>query len=65
MEQLTKRELEVLRLRAAGSTTRSIAQELVVVEGSAKRYINNILRNLDAHSCLEAVARARAVGLIT
>jgi LuxR family transcriptional regulator, maltose regulon positive regulatory protein len=61
---LTARETEVLRLLAAGSSTQTIAAQLVVSPGTAKRHIGNILRKLAVHSRLEAVAQARARGLI-
>lgn len=61
---LTARELEVLRLLAAGGSTLTIAAQLVVSPGTAKRHIGNILRKLAVHSRLEAVTQARALGLI-
>jgi ATP/maltotriose-dependent transcriptional regulator MalT len=64
VEPLTARELEVLGLLAAGRRTSAIAQELIVSEGTVKRHIGNLMGKLDVHSRLEAVARARALGLI-
>ena len=64
VEPLTARELEVLDLLAAGHGTGVIAQELIVSEGTVKRHIANLMGKLEAHSRLEAVARARALGLI-
>ena len=61
---LTARELEVLRLLAAGRSNQAIAQELVVAVGTAKRHVANILGKLQAESRLEAVARARDLGLL-
>ena len=64
VEPLTAREFEVLDLLAAGHGTGVIAQELIVSEGTVKRHIANLMGKLEAHSRLEAVARARALGLI-
>jgi LuxR family maltose regulon positive regulatory protein len=61
---LTPRETEVLRLLAVGNSTQTIAAQLVLSPGTVKRHIGNILRKLAVHSRLEAVAQARARGLI-
>jgi LuxR family maltose regulon positive regulatory protein len=62
-EQLSERELEVLRLMACGATNQEIAAQLVITVGTVKSHINHILRKLDAHNRTEAVARARGLGL--
>jgi LuxR family maltose regulon positive regulatory protein len=62
-EQLSERELEVLRLIACGATNQEIAAQLVITVGTVKSHINHILRKLDAHNRTEAVARARGLGL--
>jgi LuxR family maltose regulon positive regulatory protein len=64
VEPLTARELEVLRLLAAGHSTQEIAQELIVAIGTVKRHVSNILGKLGVHSRLEAVARARDLQLL-
>jgi LuxR family maltose regulon positive regulatory protein len=58
-EQLTERELQVLRLLAAGHSNQAIAQELVVAVGTVKRHVSNIMSKLGVQSRLEAAARAR------
>jgi len=63
-ESLSERELEVLRLMAQGATNREIAERLVVTVGTVKSHINHILGKLDSHNRTEAVARARALGLL-
>ena len=55
----------MLRLLAAGRGTGAIARELIVSEGTVKRHISNLMGKLDVHSRLEAVARARALRLVT
>jgi ATP/maltotriose-dependent transcriptional regulator MalT len=55
---LTKRELEVLRLVAAGKTNRDIASDLVVSEHTVARHVQNIFRKLDVSSRSAATAFA-------
>jgi DNA-binding NarL/FixJ family response regulator len=55
---LTPRELEVLRLVAAGKTNRDIAAELVVSEHTVARHIQNIFTKLRLSSRTAATAFA-------
>jgi LuxR family maltose regulon positive regulatory protein len=64
VEPLSERELQVLRLLACGATNRDIAEEFVISVGTVKSHINHILGKLEAHNRTEAVARARAAGLL-
>jgi LuxR family maltose regulon positive regulatory protein len=64
VEPLTGRELEVLRLIAAGLANREIAQELVVAVSTVKTHINHIYGKLDAKSRTQAVAKAQALDLL-
>ncbi len=64
IEHLSARELEVLRLIAAGLSNQEIARHLVVGIGTIKTHINNIYRKLDVHSRTQAIARARELSLI-
>jgi LuxR family maltose regulon positive regulatory protein len=61
---LTERELEVLRLLAAGHSNRAIAEKLIVAVGTVKRHVSNIMDKLQAESRLEVVARARDLDLL-
>lgn len=63
--RLTSRELEVLRLLAAGLPVAGISSELRIAQLTVRTHVKSLLGKLDAHSQLEAVARARAVGLIS
>ncbi|HEX7442494.1 MAG TPA: response regulator transcription factor [Acidimicrobiales bacterium] len=62
---LTERELEVLRLVAAGTSTDAIASRLFISTHTVRNHVRNILAKLHAHSKLEAVAIAARDGLIT
>jgi LuxR family maltose regulon positive regulatory protein len=64
VDPLTERELEVLRLIAAGLSNREIAQELVVAVSTVKSHINHIYGKLDAKSRIQAVAKAQALDLL-
>jgi LuxR family maltose regulon positive regulatory protein len=64
IEPLTERELEVLRLLAAGRSNQRIAHELVVALDTVKKHVTHILGKLGAANRTEAAVRARQVGLI-
>jgi DNA-binding CsgD family transcriptional regulator len=55
---LTMRELEVLRLVAAGETNKAIAAELVLSERTVDRHVSNILAKLRVSSRSAATAYA-------
>jgi DNA-binding CsgD family transcriptional regulator/GAF domain-containing protein len=54
---LTRRELEVLRLMAAGETNAGVASRLFISEGTVKSHVKHILRKLGAANRAEAVSR--------
>ncbi len=64
VEPLGERELEVLRLVAAGMSNREIASSLIITEGTVKSHVHNICGKLAVRSRTQAVARARELGLI-
>jgi LuxR family transcriptional regulator, maltose regulon positive regulatory protein len=64
IEPLSDRELQVLRLLAAGRSNQQIADELVVVLDTVKKHVGHILNKLGAANRTQAVARARALGLL-
>ncbi|TAK33461.1 MAG: helix-turn-helix transcriptional regulator [Chloroflexota bacterium] len=61
---LSSRELEVLRLVALGRRPPEIARELTVAISTIKTHIKSIYGKLDAHSGVEAVAKARDLKLL-
>jgi LuxR family maltose regulon positive regulatory protein len=64
VEPLTDRELEVLRLIAAGMRNRDIARDLVLTLDTVKKHVSHIFAKLGAANRTEAVAQARELGLI-
>ena len=64
VEPLTAREVEVLRLLAAGASNQRIADELTVSIGTVKAHTSHILGKIGAGNRTEAVARARELGLL-
>jgi LuxR family maltose regulon positive regulatory protein len=63
-EPLAGRELEVLRLLAAGRSNHRIAHDLVVALDTVKKHVTHLLGKLGAANRTEAAARARQFGLI-
>jgi len=64
MELLSKREIEVLHLIAAGLTNREIATRLYLSLYTVKAHARSIYDKLDAHSRTQAAARARELGIL-
>jgi NarL family two-component system response regulator LiaR len=65
VEELTERELEVLRLLAQGMPNKVIAAHLVISERTAKFHVSSIMSKLGATNRTEAVSLAAQRGLIT
>ena len=63
-EPLTSREVEILRLIAAGMRNQEIADELVISVATVKRHIANAYGKLGVDHRTEAVARANELRLI-
>jgi PAS domain S-box-containing protein len=61
---LTKREIEIVRLMAAGANTKVLAERLNVSPATVRNHAQNIFAKLDVHSRLEAVAWANQHGLV-
>jgi two-component system, NarL family, response regulator DegU len=58
-EELSIREIEVLKLLAAGASNRDIAERLVLAEGTVKNHVSNILSKLHAENRTQAANMAR------
>jgi LuxR family maltose regulon positive regulatory protein len=63
-EPLSLREREVLPLLAAGLSHRQIAARLTIAPDTARTHIKNIYGKLQARNRVEALAQARAYGLL-
>jgi len=64
VEPLSERELEVLQRIADGLTNREIAERLFLALNTVKAHTRNIYGKLDVHNRTQAVARARALGVL-
>ncbi|MCB9134413.1 MAG: helix-turn-helix transcriptional regulator [Anaerolineales bacterium] len=64
IEPLTERELEVLRLIAQGRSNSDISRQLYLALSTVKGHNLRIFDKLQVQNRTEAVARARALGLI-
>ena len=62
-ETLSPREVDVLRLIAAGASNQAIAEQLVICIHTVKTHVANILAKLGVASRTEAALRARHLGL--
>jgi len=64
VEPLSTRELDVLRLVGQGLSNPEIAARLVLAPSTVKTHINNIYSKLGVQTRLQAVQRARELGLL-
>jgi two-component system NarL family response regulator len=64
VDDLTYRELEVLKLIAGGLCNRDIAQELTISEKTVKNHINNIFSKLQIYDRSQAILYAIREGLV-
>ena len=63
-DSLTSREIEVLRLIAAGKANKLVASDLSITEGTVKGHVKSILSKLGASDRTHAVTIALTRGLI-
>jgi LuxR family maltose regulon positive regulatory protein len=62
---LSERELDVLQLMARGDSNQEIADRLVITLDTVKRHVTHIFEKLGVHNRVQAVARARTLGLLS
>lgn len=65
IEPLSERELDVLHCIAEGLTNKAIANRLYLSPNTVKVHARNIFSKLDVHSRVQAVAKARDLGLLS
>jgi DNA-binding NarL/FixJ family response regulator len=63
-DDLTPREIEVLKLIAEGTGNKAIAEQLVISEKTVKNHINNIFSKLHVNDRSQAVLYAVRKGLV-
>jgi LuxR family maltose regulon positive regulatory protein len=61
---LSPRELEILRLMAEGRTAEEAADRLCVAPSTVRSHVKAIYSKLGAHRRIEAIRRARELGLL-
>jgi len=64
-DDLTPRELEVLRRLALGGTNKDIAAELCISEETVKTHIGKLLAKLEAENRSQAIVQALKRGLVS
>jgi two-component system NarL family response regulator len=63
-QRLTERELEVLRLLAAGLQNKEIGRELQITVQTVKNHVHSLLEKLEVHNRRAAVRRAFELNLV-
>jgi ATP/maltotriose-dependent transcriptional regulator MalT len=63
-DALSEREVEVLRLVAAGLSNRDIGQQLFISEKTVKTHLSNIMGKLSVVNRTQAVDQARHLELL-
>jgi two-component system, NarL family, response regulator LiaR len=65
IEDLTPREVEVVRLLAAGQSNKEIAEALAIGEETVKTHVGRVLSKLNADNRAQAVIQALKRGLVS
>lgn len=62
--ELTRREIEILRLMTGGANTKTMAERLHISPATVRNHVQNIFGKLGVHSRLEAAAQATRHGFL-
>ena len=62
--ELTRREVEVMRLVTCGKSNRQIAEDLCIAPGTVKNHITNILHKMGVTDRTQAVVQALQRGWV-
>src|SRR5947209_2860996 len=65
IDQLTEREMEILRLLVNGATNLDIARQCFIAEGTVKLHVHKILAKLGVKTRGQAIVQAREWVLFT
>jgi LuxR family transcriptional regulator, maltose regulon positive regulatory protein len=63
-EELTKRELSILKRLETGLSNKQLAEAIFVSEGTLKWHLHNVYSKLNVNNRTRAMARARALGIL-
>ncbi|HTB64850.1 MAG TPA: LuxR C-terminal-related transcriptional regulator, partial [Steroidobacteraceae bacterium] len=63
-EELTKREVSILKRLESGLSNREIAEAIFVSEGTLKWHLHNVYGKLNVRNRAGAMVRARALGIL-
>ncbi len=61
---LSSREMDVLKLMAGGNSNRAIAEQLYVSLNTVKTHCSNIFEKLEVSSRMQAIQKAKTMGLL-
>jgi DNA-binding NarL/FixJ family response regulator len=64
LDELSEREMEIVRLLARGLSNREIAEQLVITEGTVKNHVSNILSKMGVRDRTQAVLKAKENGWV-
>lgn len=63
-ENLSRRELEILKMVSSGMSNKEIALTLVIAEGTVKNHLTSIFNKFDARDRMHAVLIAKKIGIL-
>ncbi len=64
LDELSDREMEIVRLLSRGLSNREIAEQLVITEGTVKNHVSSILSKMGVRDRTQAVLKARENGWV-